>query len=106
MSTNIDLLITEDDLTLAGGEPRLITDKKCIEQDIKHMIREHGFAVQMVANRNPVEVAYLAQRIEMEMEKDVRLIPGTAQVTELVTGQFLATADTVQFGGLSVGLDL
>ena len=102
----IDLLITDDDLTLAAGEPRLATNKDCIEQDIRHMIREHGLAVQMIANRNSVEIAYLAQRIEIEMEKDVRLVPGTAQVTQLNTGVFLATADTKRFGRLNVELGL
>ena len=107
MSTQfIDLLITEDDLTLTAGEPRLATDKDCIEQDIRHMIREHGLAVQMIANRNSVEIAYLAQRIEIEMEKDVRLVPGTAQVTQVTTGVFLATANTQQFGRLNVELGL
>jgi len=102
----IDLLITEDDLTLAAGEPRLATNKDCIEQDIRHMIREHGLAVQMVANRNPIDIAYLAQKIEIEMEKDVRLVPGTAQVSQITTGVFLATADTVRFGGLNVEVGL
>ena len=97
-----DLLITDDDLTLVSGDARPIKDRDCIAQDIKHMIREKGYAARMVGNRNNLEIAQLAQEIEIEMELDTRLVPGTAEVVNAGDGKFFAFADTVEFGRLEV----
>ena len=103
---DIDLLVTDNDLTLKAGEPQRLSRRAVIEQDIKHMIREQGLAVRMVGNRNAVEVAYLAQRIELAMENDTRLIPGTAVVAEVGSGQFLATANTVYGDTIQLGVGM
>jgi len=96
---DIDLLITGDDLTLSEhGDAQTIDGRKVIAQDIKHMIREKGYAAMMVGNRNIIELAQLGQEIEIEMEEDVRLVPGTARVTQIKAGRFVAEADTVEYG--------
>lgn len=78
---SIDLLIENDDLSLSGGgEPLLASYADCVAQDLRHMIREKGFAIQMVGERNPVTLAAAAKTIELEIENDTRIYPGTASV--------------------------
>lgn len=92
---NIDLLIQDDDLVLSSiGEPALTKDADCIAQDLRHMIREKGYAVQLVAERNPVTIAATKKRIELEMEEDRRIYPGTARV-ELINESLICTAKTL-----------
>ncbi|RUM56731.1 MAG: DUF2590 domain-containing protein [Marinomonas sp.] len=79
--TSIDLLVLEDDLVLSSiGEPDLTTASNCVAQDICHMIREKGYAIDMIGQRSQVEVATKCKQIQLEIEEDVRIIPGTARV--------------------------
>jgi hypothetical protein len=105
MSTYIDLLITNDDVTLdAGKNPLLVTDKACIVQDLKHMIRERGYLVQMIGQRDSGKVQQLMQAIEAEADNDLRIRPGTATVNRLDTETFVLTATTMDFGLVEVTL--
>ena len=106
MSDFVDLLITDDDLTLQTGEPLTVSDLDCISQDIKHMIREKGYLVRMVGNRNEVQVGYLAQQVELEMEKDPRLVPGTALVSLVALGKLQITATTTKYGDVNMSIQL
>lgn len=96
---NIDIFITDEDLTLDGvKEAVLIDGRRSIAQDLKHMIRETGYVVQMVGERSYDMRAHYMKLIEIEMEEDTRLIPGTAKVTETILGELFATAITVEYG--------
>ena len=105
MSQYIDLLIEDNDFALdLSRQPVPVEDRACIAQDIGHMIRESGLLVTLVAERNRLKQRDCIQQLELLVEADVRLVPGTARITELGSGQYLVTATTLQFGNLEVTL--
>ena len=105
MSLYIDLLITKNDLTLdPSNQPVLVDDRASIAQDIAHMIRESGLLVTLMAERDRFRQADCVQQLELLVETDERLVPGTVQITETDSGQYLVTATTVAFGSTEVVL--
>lgn len=101
----VDLLIQDNDFALdASNQPVPVADRACIAQDIGHMIRESGLLVTLVAERNRLKQRDCIQQLELLVETDIRLVPGTAKITELGVGQYLVTAKTVQFGSVEVTL--
>ena len=103
MSEYIDLLISENDLVLdPSRQPVLIDDRASIAQDIAHMIRDSGLLVTLVAERNSLKQRDCIQRLELLVEADERLVPGTALITQLEPGQYLVTAKTMKFGTIEV----
>ena len=105
MSEYIDLLIEDNDFDLdLSRQPVPVEDRACIAQDIGHMIRESGLLVTLVAERNRLKQRDCIQQLELLVEADVRLVPGTASIKELAPGQYLVTATTLQFGTVEVTL--
>ena len=105
MSEYIDLLIEDNDFALdLSRQPVPVEDRACIAQDIGHMIRESGLLVTLVAERNRLKQRDCIQQLELLVENDVRLVPGTAKISELAAGQYLVTAKTLQFGDMEVTL--
>ena len=105
MSEYIDLLIHDNDLVLdLSRQPLLIDDRASIAQDIAHMIRDSGLLVTLVAERNSLKQRDCIQRLELLVEADERLVPGTALITQLEPGQYLVTAKTMKFGTIEVTL--
>ncbi|MGY2361533.1 DUF2590 family protein [Pseudomonas azotoformans] len=105
MSLYIDLLITNNDLTLdPSSQPLQVDDRASIAQDIAHMIRDSGLLVTLVAERDRFRQADCIQQLELLVEADVRLVPGTAQILSEGKGQYLVTAKTVEFGSVEVVL--
>jgi hypothetical protein len=105
MSLYIDLLITNNDLTLdPSSQPLLVDDRASIAQDIGHMIRESGLLVTLVAERDRFRQADCIQQLELLVETDVRLVPGTVRILEEGKGKYLVTAQTVDFGSVEVVL--
>ena len=103
MSEYIDLLIAGNDLVLdPSNQPLLIDDRASIAQDIAHMIRESGLLITLVAERDPLRQRDRLQQLELRMEDDVRLVPGTARIFPLTSGAYLVTATTVKFGDVKV----
>lgn len=103
MSLYIDLLITNNDLTLdASNQPLPIDDRASIAQDIAHMIRESGLLVTLVGERNRYRQADCIQQLELLVENDERLVPGTTRFIKQEPGQYLVTAKTVEFGSIEV----
>ena len=103
MADYVDLLITDNDLTLdEAGEPILIYDANCIAQDIKHLIRESGLMVQIIGQRSSIEVTSKLQALTLLIEDDVRLVPGTVSITQAETETFYITATTYKYGDLSL----
>nr|WP_218169666.1 DUF2590 family protein [Pseudomonas sp. P7759] len=99
------MLITNNDLTLdPSSQPLLVDDRASIAQDIAHMIRESGLLVTLVAERDRFRQADCIQQLELLVEADVRLVPGTAQILIEGKGQYLVTAKTVEFGSVEVVL--
>ncbi|MGB4488674.1 MAG: DUF2590 family protein [Pseudomonas veronii] len=99
----IDLLIVDNDLALdPSRQPLLIDDRGCIAQDIAHMVRDSGLLVTLVAERNRLRQRDCIQQLELLVEADERLVPGTAQIKQLGPGQYLITAKTMKFGLIEV----
>ncbi|WP_458377763.1 DUF2590 family protein [Pseudomonas fluorescens] len=105
MSEYIDLLIHDNDLVLdLSRQPLLIDDRASIAQDIAHMIRDSGLLVTLVAERDRLRQRDCIQQMELLVEADERLVPGTALITQLEPGQYLVTATTMKFGTIEVTL--
>lgn len=105
MSDYVDLLILDNDLALdLSHQPRLIDDRACIAQDIAHMIRDSGLLVVLVAERDRLKQRDCIQQLELLVEDDVRLVPGTARITQQEPGVYLVTAKTIKFGSIEVSL--
>ncbi|MBC2405477.1 DUF2590 family protein [Pseudomonas sp. WS 5106] len=105
MSEYIDLLIAGNDLVLdPSRQPLLIDDRASIAQDIAHMIRDSGLLVTLVAERDRLKQRDCIQQLELLVEADERLVPGTTQITQLQPGQYLVTATTLKFGNIEVAL--
>ena len=105
MSEYIDLLIRDNDLVLdPSRQPLLIEDRASIAQDIAHMIRESGLLVTLVAERSKLRQRDCIQQLELLVEADERLVPGTALIKQVEPGQYLVTAKTLKFGDVEVTL--
>lgn len=105
MTLYIDLLIVGNDLSLDPARlPLLVDDRASIAQDIAHMIRESGLLVTLVAERDRFRQRDCIQQLELLVEADVRLVPGTARIVTQDVGVYLVTARTVEFGEIEVTL--
>lgn len=103
----IDLLATDDDLTLdAGREPRLCTDRDVIAQNIIHMIREEGYLPPLVANRNNDLKEKTKVEITLAVDNMATIVPGSAQIEEPHLGEFYILADTIDFGPIYLELSI
>ncbi|AIA41305.1 DUF2590 family protein [Klebsiella pneumoniae] len=103
----IDLLITNDDFVLnTGNEPVLCNNRQSIGQDVIHSIIESGLATELIAERSPTLRGDIFSRMELLIEDDERLIPGTVSITEETLSRLWVTADTYDFGPLSLRVDL
>jgi len=101
-----DLIITDDDITLdVGGIPARCWDRDSIAQDIKHMIRESGLLVELVANRDEGKKAENLVKITIAVDNDERIVPGSCEITEVELGRFILLADTVEFGSINLTLE-
>lgn len=105
MNLYVDLLIQENDLVLDPARaPRLVDDRASIAQDIAHMIRESGLLVRLVAERDRLRQRDCIQQLELLVEADERLVPGTARIVGMQPGSYLVTARTTEFGEIEVSV--
>ncbi|EPN6880206.1 MULTISPECIES: DUF2590 family protein [unclassified Providencia] len=105
-SQYIDLLITQRDFTLnSGSEPILCNNRVSIAQDCVHAIMESGLATQLVGERSPTLRADIRNQIEMLVENDERIVPGTISIQEESQVKLWITAETYDFGRMDVGVD-
>ncbi len=106
MNHYIDLLIANNDLVLdPSQQPLLVEGRASIAQDIAHLIRDSGLLVTLIAERDRLKQRDGIQQLELKVEADVRLVPGTVRILQpdpLQPGQYLVTATTVQYGQLRV----
>ncbi len=108
----IDLLIEDDDLKLdADGIPVMTSDKPSIVQDICHAIRESGYAINMIGERNSEKRALLQNKILTIVEDDTRIIPGTAKFySDPINFKnnvaiYTIVADTYQYGKAKIQIE-
>ncbi|WP_273977836.1 DUF2590 family protein [Vibrio parahaemolyticus] len=98
-----DILIENGDVVLdAGRNPILIRDRAVIAQDIKHAIIESNLAVDLIAERSPSKKADIRTKLELLVEEDIRLVPGTVRLDEPTEGTIYVFADTMDFGELQL----
>ncbi|WP_274030170.1 DUF2590 family protein [Vibrio parahaemolyticus] len=96
-----DVLIENGDVVLdAGRNPILIQDRAVIAQDIKHAIIESNLAVDLIAERSPSKKADIRTKLELLVEEDVRLVPGTVRLEEPTEGTIYVFATTIDFGDM------
>lgn len=102
-----DLLIQNNDLVLdAARVPLNIDGRASIAQDIVHLIRDSERLKQIVAERSRLTRRDQLRQIELLMEADTRLVPGTCRIDDEGAGRFLVTATTVDYGELSLGVSV
>lgn len=76
-----DILITDRDITLdPAGMPDYVIQRPSITQDIVHMILESGLLIELVGERSRAKWTGNMTRIEMLVEDDQRIIPGTVVI--------------------------
>ena len=81
MGIYIDLLITNNDLTLdPSNQPLLVEDRASIAQDIGHMIRDSGLLVTLMADRDRFRRTDCIKQLELLVEEDERLVPGLSLI--------------------------
>lgn len=103
----IDLLIEKGNFVLnTGKEPELCNNRKSIGQDIIHSILESGLATQLIGERSPTLRADIFTQLELLIEEDERIVPGTVEVSEENQKRLWVTASTYDFGGISAQVDL
>ncbi len=97
-----DLLITDGNFTLnTAAEPQLCKNRDSIAQDVIHMIIESELSKGLVAERSPTLRADIVMQLELLVETDDRIVPGTVSI-RYSGGDYLILAETVDFGPLSL----
>ncbi|WP_257274269.1 DUF2590 family protein [Endozoicomonas sp. SESOKO4] len=93
----IDIFINDDrDIQLdVAGMPGYTDDRATIAQDIKHMIMETGILVELIAERSREKWLANMNQLELMVEEDVRIVPGTVEIDQTETGVIYLTAETV-----------
>ncbi|AMO56553.1 DUF2590 family protein [Endozoicomonas montiporae] len=91
----IDILIKDRDIALdVAGMPAYTDDRASIAQDIKHMILETGILIELVADRSRENWLNNMNRLELMVEEDVRIVPGTVKIERPRTEVINLTANT------------
>ncbi|HEY3982669.1 DUF2590 family protein [Cedecea sp.] len=102
----IDLMINQGTFSLnSGREPELCNNRQSIGQDVIHAILESGLATELIAERSPTLRADIFTQMELLIESDERIVPGTVVIHEETPARLWITADT-DFGALSVRAEL
>lgn len=101
----VDLLIVDDDIAIsADGCPAYIDGRASIAQDIQHLIRESGLLLSLIGQRDAeIRRSVLVQLAQL-IEDDLRIIPGTAKITESTPELYWITAKTVDYHELGFWL--
>lgn len=103
----IDLLIADGSFSLnSGNEPFTCNNQQSIGQDIIHSIIESGLVVELVAERSPILRADVFTQLELLVENDERIMPGTVEIQEESAKRLFVTAQTYEFGTINAGVSL
>lgn len=107
MKKYIDLWIDGEDISLdSGKQPILCNNRLSIAQDIKHALLESGLVTALIGERSAVLRSDIFLQMQLLIEEDERLIPGTIQIIEKKNVEnnkalLWIVADTVEFGTIS-----
>ncbi|WP_075321157.1 DUF2590 family protein [Histophilus somni] len=103
----IDLWIEGEDLSLdSGKQPILCDNRLSIAQDIKHALLESGLVTALIGERSSVLRSDIFLQMQLLIEEDIRLVPGTIQIIEKQSAEpdkalLWIVAETVEFGQIS-----
>lgn len=108
MSTNpndakySDLLIKDGALAIdAGAQPQLTNTRASIAQDVKHMLMESGLVTKLLAQRSATMRSDVYTEMELLIETDSRLVPGSIELDIAKPELITITAITYEFGAIS-----
>lgn len=101
----VDLLIVDDDIAIGDdGCPAYIDGRASIAQDILHLMRESGLLLSLIGQRDAeVRQSVLVQLVQL-IEDDLRIIPGTAKITESNPEKYWIMAKTAEYHELGFWL--
>jgi len=101
INMHIDLNIIDGDFvfnsSLSAGK---LSAARVIGQDVKHRIIESGLLVKLVKQRNVNGIAPVLTDLELEVEQDDRLKPGTILITYNSDKTLTIEAETKQYGSM------
>ncbi|CAM3279230.1 DUF2590 family protein [Moritella viscosa] len=99
INMHVDLNIIDGDFvfnsSLSAGK---LSAAKVIGQDVKHRIIESGLLVKLVKQRNVNGIAPVLTDLELEVEQDNRLKPGTILISYNSDKTLSIEAQTKQYG--------
>lgn len=100
-----DLLIVDGGLSLdVGAQPNLTNTRASIAQDVKHLLMESGLVTKLLAQRSATMRNDVYTQMELLIETDVRLVPGSISLDIHVPELIAITATTYEFGQLTVNV--
>jgi hypothetical protein len=92
---HIDLNIVDGDLDLDSLlQPTQLDERDVIAQDIKHRIIESGKLPLLIGLRNKSSAEQVLTELELIIEQDERLVPGTIKLTPTKSGYISVSAVT------------
>jgi hypothetical protein len=96
---HIDLNVVDRDLALDSLlTPEQLTKANVIGQDIKHRLIESGLPFLLVGQRNQNSIEKVLTEVELIVEQDDRLVPGTIQVFYGIDKSIKVHAQTKDYG--------
>ena len=105
MAAYIDLYVHNGDFVFDdAGMYTTVDDQQSIGQDIKHRLIESELLLSLIGLRGDIEQQAVINQILIEVEKDTRLEPGTAQFTKVENGTYFLTANTLAYGEINLVL--
>ncbi|QYK02449.1 DUF2590 family protein [Shewanella psychrotolerans] len=101
-----DLLIVGGALSLdVGDQPHLTNTRASIAQDVKHMLMESGLVTKLLAQRSIPLRADVYTEMELLIETDTRLVPGTIKLDTSNPAYITINAITFEFGLINTEVD-
>ncbi|MGB0894017.1 MAG: DUF2590 family protein [Parashewanella sp.] len=100
MNKYTDLLIENGSIKIDNAQPATTHTRHAIGQDVKHMLLESGLLSKLIGQRSEILRQDVFIEMELIIEKDNRLVPGTIEIVQSKPELIIVTADTVEFGKL------
>lgn len=95
---HVDLNVVDRDLSLDSLlSPEQLTKADVIGQDIKHRLLESGLPFLLVGQRNQNSIDMVLTEVELVVEQDDRLVPGSIQVFYDPEKNIVVNADTKEY---------
>ncbi|PKG57741.1 DUF2590 family protein [Shewanella sp. GutDb-MelDb] len=102
LSQYSDLLIVDGGLSLdVGAQPNLTNTRASIAQDVKHLLMESGLVTKLLAQRSQTMRSDVYTEMELLIETDTRLVPGSIELDIRAPQLIAITATTYEFGNIN-----